>query len=310
MCCFGIEAKDTTEWRYLRSDQPQAGFATLLPRKKDHRYYVDHRDGVFYIRTNRDGVNFSVVTAPASDPVQKNWKVWLPHRKDTLLQDMDLFKDFAVSVEKSEAVNHLRIYSFSKKSWTEIPFSEKVYSASPGGTVEYGSPTYRYNYQSFVTPSSVYDYDVAGGKSTLLKRHEVLGGYDPTQYVSERLWATARDGTKVPVSIVYKKGVARDGKAPLFLYAYGSVRVRNAGDVLHPATEPAGSWDGVRDRAHTRRRRDGLAVAAGRDADEKEEYVLRLRGQRGVSHQGEVDVEGPAGDRRAGARAGCSWAPW
>src|SRR5258708_37810619 len=174
-----------------------------MPRKKDHRYYVDHRDGIFYIRTNRDGVNFSIVTAPAADPDPKNWKVWLAQRKDVLLNDIDLFRDFAVSVEKSEAVNHLRIYSFAKKSWTEIPFPEKVCSASPGETVEYGSPTYRYNYQSFVTPSSVYDYDVATGKSTLLKRQEVLGGYDPTQYVSERQWATARDGTKVPVSIVY-----------------------------------------------------------------------------------------------------------
>jgi oligopeptidase B len=219
---LGIEAKDTTEWRYLRADQPQGAFATLLPRRKDHRYYVDHRDGVFYIRTNRDGVNFSVVTAPANDPVEKNWKVWLAQRKNVLLNDIDLFRDFAVSVEKSEAVNHLRIYSFGKKAWTEIPFPEKVYSAFPGGTVEYASPTYRYNYQSFVTPSSVYDYDVASGNSTQLKRQEVLGGYDPTQYVSERLWATARDGTKVPVSIVYKKGFVRDGKGPLFLYAYGS----------------------------------------------------------------------------------------
>ena len=219
---LGIEAKDTTEWRYLRADRPQTDFVTLLSRKKNHRYYMDHREGVFYIRTNRDGVNFSVVTAPASDPAQKNWKLWLAQRKDVLLNDIDLFRDFAVSVEKSEAVNHLRLYSFAKKAWTEIPFPEKVYSARPGGTVEYGSQTYRYNYQSFVTPSSVYDYDVPSGASTLLKRQEVLGGYDPSQYASERLWATARDGTKVPVSIVYKKGFARDGKGPLFLYGYGS----------------------------------------------------------------------------------------
>jgi oligopeptidase B len=219
---LGIEAKDTTEMRYLRADRPGDAFAPIIPRRKGHRYYADHREDLFYIRTDRDGVNFSIVTAPDTDPAEKNWKVWLAHRKDVLLNDIDLFRDFAVSVERSEAVDHLRIYNFGKKSWTEVAFPEKVYAAFPGGTVEYASPTYRYNYQSFITPSSVYDYDVASAKSTLLKRQEVLGGYDSTQYASERLWATARDGTKVPVSIVYKKGFPRDGRGPLFLYAYGS----------------------------------------------------------------------------------------
>ncbi len=124
--------------------------------------------------------------------------------------------------EKTEAVNHLRVYNFQTNNWTPIEFPEPVYSAFPGGTRDYDSTTYRYNYQSFVTPQSVYDYDTHTGKSILLKRQEVLGGYDPSQYASERLWATARDGVKVPVSIVYKKGFERDGKGPLFLYAYGS----------------------------------------------------------------------------------------
>jgi oligopeptidase B len=155
-------------------------------------------------------------------PSENNWQVWLPHRGDVLITDIDLFRDFAVSVEKAEAVNRLRIYSFLNKSWSDIKFPEPVYSAFPGGTVEYASPTYRYNYQSFVTPSSIYDYDFATGKSTLLKRQEVLGGYDPSQYARERLWATARDGTKVPVSIVYKKGFTRNGQGALLLYGYGS----------------------------------------------------------------------------------------
>jgi oligopeptidase B len=219
---LGIEAKDTAEVRYLRADHPEGAFAPVIPRRKGHRYYVDHREGMFYIRTNRDGVNFSIVTAPDSDPAEKNWKVWVAHRKNVLVNDIDLFRDFAVSVERGDALDHLRIYSFAKKAWTEITFPEKVYSAFPGGTVEFTSPTYRYSYQSFVTPSSVCDYEVATAKSTLLKRQEVLGGYDPSKYASERLWATARDGTKVPISIVYKKGFPRDGSGPLFLYAYGS----------------------------------------------------------------------------------------
>jgi oligopeptidase B len=217
-----IEAKDTTEWRYLKADQPQANLAVFLPREKGHRYFVDHREGSFYIRTNRDGVNFSLVTAPEADPSPKNWSVFIPQRPNVLLQDLDLFRDFAVVVEKSDAVNHLRVYKFQTKTWTPIAFPETVYTAFPGGTPEYTSTTYRYSYQSLVTPPSVYDFDVSSGTSHLLKRQDVLGGYDPNQYASERLWATARDGTRVPISIVYKKGFARDGKGALFLYGYGS----------------------------------------------------------------------------------------
>jgi oligopeptidase B len=217
-----IESKDTTEWRYLRSAQPDGAFATFLPRRKQHRYYVDHREGLFYIRTNRDGVNFSIATAPEQNPSEKNWQVWLPHREHVLVEDLELFQDFAVSIEKSDAVNQLRVYRFAGESWAPIAFPEQVYSAFPSENPEYSSTTFRYSYQSFVTPPSVYDYDVSTGKSTLRKQQEVLGGYDPSRYVSERLWATARDGTKVPVSIVYKKGFARDGKGPLLLYGYGS----------------------------------------------------------------------------------------
>jgi oligopeptidase B len=216
------EAKDTSEARYLRADRPADNFAMFLPREKGHRYYLDHREGMFYIRTNRLGRNFAVMTAPDSDPALKNWTVFLAHRADTRVQDIDVFKDFAVSVEKSNALDHLRIYEFKTKAWKEISYPEPVYSASPAGNADFDTHTYRYNYQSLVTPSSVFDYDVTTGASTLKKQQEVLGGYDPKQYTSERLWATARDGVKVPISIVYKKGFVRDGTGPLYLYGYGS----------------------------------------------------------------------------------------
>ena len=216
------ESKNTSEARYLRADHPMDAFAVFLPRKDGHRYSVDHREGLFYIRTNSTGRNFAVMTAPVSDPSQKNWKPFVPQRDDTRIQDIDLFKDFAVVVEKGNALDHLRLYDFKAAKWSEISFPEPVYAVFAGGTVDYESHTFRYNYQSFVTPSSVFDYDVRTGKSTLLKQQEVLGGYDPKQYACERLWATARDGVKVPISIVYKKGMVRNGKAPLFLYAYGS----------------------------------------------------------------------------------------
>ena len=141
------------------------------------------------------------------------------------IRDIDLFRDFAVSVEKGDALDHLRIHDFKTGAWKEITYPEPVYSVFPGGTLDYESQTYRYNYQSFTTPPSVFDYEVQTAKSALLKQQEVLGGYDPSQYVSERQWVTVRDGVEVPLSIVYKKGFRRDGKAPLLLYGYGAYRI-------------------------------------------------------------------------------------
>jgi oligopeptidase B len=217
-----IEAKDTAETHYLRADRPQENFQIFLPRERKHRYYVDHREGLFYIRTNKGGRNFEIVTAPDRDPAVNNWNVFVPQREDVRIQNIDLFRDFAVVLEKSRALDHLRVYKFATGQWSEIGFPEPVYTASPGGTPDYDSTSYRYNYQSMVTPPSVYDYDMPSGHSALLKQQEVLGGYDPSQYASERVWATSRDGTEVPISIVYRKEFRRDGQGALFLYAYGS----------------------------------------------------------------------------------------
>ena len=217
-----IGATDTTEVRYLRADEPNSNFTVFLAREKKHRYDVDHRENLFYIRTNKDAKNFQIVTAPENDPSPKNWKVFIKHDPNVLIEGIDLFHDFAVAIEKSEALNRIRVLNFNSGKWTSIAFPEPVYSVFAGGTPDYNSKTFRYNYQSLITPSSIYDYDTQTGQSTLLKRQEVLGGYDPSQYVSERQWAIARDGVKVPLSIVYRKGFKRDGKSPLMLYAYGS----------------------------------------------------------------------------------------
>jgi len=217
-----IGATDSTEVRYLPADQPNGPFRTFLAREKDHKYDVDHREGLFYVRTNRNAKNYRVVTAPESDPRPENWKEFLPHRKDVLIENLALFKDYAVAHEKSEALDRLRVLDFQTGQWMPIQFPEPVYSVFPAGNPEYDTRLFRYNYQSLITPSSVFDYDMHTHQGVLLKQQEVPGGYDPRQYVSERLWATARDGVKVPVSVVYRKGLQRDGKAPLFLYAYGS----------------------------------------------------------------------------------------
>ncbi|HEY7208750.1 MAG TPA: S9 family peptidase [Bryobacteraceae bacterium] len=219
---LGTSSKDTTEFLYLNAHEPGRDFALFLPREPKHRYYVDHREDLFYIRTNKHAKDFEIVTAPEQDPRPQNWQTFVPAEKGRLIEDLDLFKNFAVVLEKSAALNHLRVCDFKARAWRTIDFPEPIYSAFPGDTPEYESATYRYTYQSFITPPSIYDYEVATGRSQLLKRQEVPGGYDPEQYASERLWATARDGAKVPLSIVYKKGFRRDGTSPLFLYAYGS----------------------------------------------------------------------------------------
>jgi oligopeptidase B len=213
---------DTTEFRYLKADQPKFDFTVFLPREKQHRYFLDYREGFFYIRSDKGAKNFQVFTAPEADPDPKNWKIFIPPDKDVLIDGIDLFRDFAVAVEKAQALNRMRIYDFRSGKWSAISFPEPVYAAFPGGTPEYTSTTYRYNYQSLVTPSSVFDYDTQTAKSILRKRQEVPGGYDPSQYICERQWVTVRDGVKVPLSIVYKKGFERDGTRPLLLYAYGS----------------------------------------------------------------------------------------
>jgi oligopeptidase B len=222
MLFFQSASTDTWETRFLPSDQPVGSFQVVLPREKGHKYAVDHRDGLFYIRTNQGAKNFRLVTAPVSDPSPKNWKELIAHRDDVLLDGLELFQDYAVAAEKSAALEHFRILDMGSGEWHEMSFHESVYAAFLMPTPEYRSRTFRIAYQSLVTPNSVYDYDMAARKQTLLKRQEVLGGYDPARYVAERQWAVARDGVKIPLSIVYRKGLKKDNGAPLFLYGYGS----------------------------------------------------------------------------------------
>jgi oligopeptidase B len=219
-----LESRSTDTWetRYLSAADPTGAFKVLLPREKGHKYDLEHREGLFYIRTNKGAKNFRLVTVPVATPGPWHWTEVLPHRPEVLLEGVDPFQDFLVVSEKSQGLDRFRIFDVKANTWREVSFPESVYAAFPGGTPEYASTSFRFSYQSMVTPASVYDCDMATGKQTLLKQTEVLGGYDKAQYATERLWATARDGVKVPLSVVYKKGLKRDGRAPLFLYAYGS----------------------------------------------------------------------------------------
>jgi oligopeptidase B len=216
-----IGSHTTSEMRFLRSDQPTGEFRLINPRRQDHEYYVDDHGDQFLIRTNDKGRNFRLVTAPVSDPGERNWKELVPHRPAVMLSNIDVFKDFYVRIERENALPHLTLVDFKSGATHRIEMPEPVYSASPNNNREYDTRLYRYSYQSMVTPSSVFDYDVEKRTSKLLKQVEVPG-YDPAKYKSERLWATARDGTRIPISIVYRKDFQTNGAHPMFLTGYGS----------------------------------------------------------------------------------------
>jgi oligopeptidase B len=215
-------AKTSTEARYLRADNPTSALTTILPREANHEFDVDHYNGVFYITTNKNAKNFRVVTAPMNDPTEKNWKPFIDHNPAIKINGLTFFANHIVVSEREGGLTHLRVIDPTTNQSHRISTEEPDYALSLSSNPEFNTTTVRFNYQSMVTPSSVYDYDLTSRERTLLKRQEVLGGYDPSRYEAKRVWAVARDGTKVPMSIVHRKGVALDGKAPLLLYGYGS----------------------------------------------------------------------------------------
>jgi oligopeptidase B len=219
---LGIGSLTTSEARYLKADDPGGEWKMVAPRIAEQEYDVEHHGDRFYIRTNDQGRNFRLTWAPVSDPRRENWKEVVPHRPEVMLEGIDCFKDYYVLYEREKGLPQFRVTDLRNGESHLVAFPEPAYSAFPSANFEFDTRTLRYSYQSLVTPSSVFDYDVDKRTSTLLKEQPVLGGYDRAQYQSERLFATAKDGVKVPISIVYRKGLKRDGSAPLYLNGYGS----------------------------------------------------------------------------------------
>ena len=215
-------SKTSTESRYLRANDPNGTLKVIIPRSPEHEYDVNHRDGLFYIRTNKGAKNFRIVTAPVSDPSEKNWKEFIAHKPEVKIDAISMYADHAVLLEWEGGLQQLEVVNFKTNKRNRITFPEPVYSAELGTNHEYNTSLVRYNYESLVTPESVFEYDMNTGKSTLLKQTEVPGGFDRGNYQSARVFATASDGTKIPMSLVYRKGVKMDGSAPLLLYGYGS----------------------------------------------------------------------------------------
>jgi oligopeptidase B len=212
----------TSEVRYIAADQPMSEWKLIEPRTQGVEYYPDHNGDSFYIRVNDTGRNFRLVKAPAGDPRRQNWQEVTPQRADVMLEDTDFFKNYYVAYEREKGLPQMRVVDLQSGQSRHIEFPESAYLSTPYANHEYDTKKFRYTYQSFTTPQSVFEYDVDLGSSTLLKQKEVPGGYDRTRYQVEQIYATASDGVKVPLSVVYAKGLNRDGTAPLFLYGYGA----------------------------------------------------------------------------------------
>jgi oligopeptidase B len=218
------DSKTTSEARFVRADKPDADPVLMVARKTDHKYYPDHRGGLFYIMTNDAGINYRVVTAPVDDFAQSNWKELVPYRKPVKIDSIDLFKNYMVVRLREGGLSQLEIYDLGQGGVKphRVTFPEPAYGLGGAANAEFDTNVYRYSYNSFITPQSVYDYDMDSRKQTLLKRTEVLGGYDPAKYKVERFFAPAADGAQIPVAMVYRKDLNPKAKNPLLLYAYGS----------------------------------------------------------------------------------------
>ena len=267
--CWNRPATSPPSRWVLPAADPKAAFTLISPRQDEHEYSIDHRNGLWFIRTNDRGRNFRLVTAPVATPGREHWTELIPHRDDVMLEDVDLFAGFFVACEREDGLPRLRLWRFTGDGPEaapagEIAFPEPAYSAHPHINRIFDTTTFRYAYQSLVTPSSVYEYDVATGASTLLKQLEIPGGFDRTLYASERVHATAPDGVKVPVSLVYRKDKRAAGQQSPLRLRLRLLWLLAAPRLQLQSPQPARSRRSHGLRAHPRRRRPGRALARRR----------------------------------------------
>ena len=210
------------DYHLLKADQPDGDFTRFIPREEKHLYHIGHIDDKFYVLTDWDAPNYRLMEASVGATKKSQWREVVPHREDVLLDDMELFKQYLVLTEKSNALPKLRVMNRQNGEEHYIEFEEPAYVVSSENNPEQDTETLRYAYESMTTPTSIYDYNMRTRQQELKKQEEVVGGHDPSQYVTERFFAPARDGQQVPISLVYKKGSRKGSETPLLLYAYGS----------------------------------------------------------------------------------------
>ena len=219
---LGSGSFNSSEMRFLDAANPTGEFRLIRAREPEVIYSVEHHNGRFLIRTNDGATNFKLVEAPVANPAKENWRDVVPASDQVLLDGFDVFRSHLVLYQRENALRRIRIVEAQGGATHDITFPEQVYTVFGGSNPEFDTQTLRFTYTSMVTPSTVFDYDMVRRTREVKKTTEVVGGYDPSQYATERTWARAQDGTMVPVSIVYKKPFERNGQRPLLLYAYGS----------------------------------------------------------------------------------------
>ncbi len=219
---IGSESTLSEEYRFLDADNPDGEFKIIQPREKDHLYSVEQYKNHFYVRTNYKAKNFRLMKTSIDKTTKENWEEVIPHRKDVLLQGFEIFKSFLVVSERKNGLVNLRIIRWDGKGEHSLDFVEETYSAYLSDNPEFDTDILRYEYTSLTTPETIYDYNMNTREKKLLKQQEVIGDFDSSNYKAERIYATAKDGTKIPISLVYRKGLAKNGDNPLLLYGYGS----------------------------------------------------------------------------------------
>ncbi|MHA3787146.1 S9 family peptidase [Flavobacterium hauense] len=221
---IGSSSTLTSEFRILDAKKPDGEFEIFQKRTRELEYSISHYGNNWYIVTNKDkATNFKLMVTPEGKTGKDNWKDLIAHRKDVLLEDIDIFKNYLVVSERNDGLNKIRIRPWDGKGEYYLPFESETYTAGTSTNPDFDTEILRYSYQSMAVPSSVIDFNMKTKEKTILKEQEVLGGkFDKNNYTEERVWATAQDETKVPISIVYRKGIKKDGNNPFLLYAYGS----------------------------------------------------------------------------------------
>jgi oligopeptidase B len=219
---FSSDSATTSEVRVLSAREPGSPLRVVEPRQQDHEYSVDHHGGLFYILTNSGGRNFRLVTAPVRSPDRKSWKELIAHRPAVMLERLLLLKEHLVLFEREAGLPQISITDLKTRQSHRITFPEQAYTVFPESNEEWDSRVLRFMYSSFTTPRSIFDYDMASRERKLLKQQPVLGGFDASRYQSERVMVPTKDGAQVPVSLVYRKGLKKDGSAPLLLKGYGA----------------------------------------------------------------------------------------
>ncbi|GAA3523876.1 oligopeptidase B [Aquimarina addita] len=214
----------TSEYRFILADNPIGKFTIFQPRIRGLEYGIAHYENDFYILTNKDGAtNFRLMQVSEENTLKENWKDLIPHREDVLLEDIDIFKEYLVVSERSNGLNRIHVKRWDGTSEYYLPFDNETYTVFVDTNPDFDTKLLRYSYNSLTTPNSVIDFNMETKEKEVKKEQEVLGGtFDKNNYTSERIWATAGDGTKIPMSLVYKKGLKKDGTNPVLLYAYGS----------------------------------------------------------------------------------------